>query len=161
MINSLSYTFYFTGPLFLYKNRGPPVGNLSKEVWIYVIRPDGSIIKTIYSSKSIVSKVLKVQYRIITYHLDKWIKGGINGHYIFSYELNAIELKKLMEISILKKTNYIKVWAYNAHTLGLISDVFSSLYEAACYFKVDYRSISNHLNTNVATLKSGVLVYFF
>lgn len=135
--------------------------NLAKKVWMYVIDADGSIVKTTHKSKGAVAKLLNVQDRIITNHIDKWIKGGINGHYIFSYELDTIELEKLLEISRLRKFNNNRVWAYNASTIELISDSFSSMQKAADYFKVDYRSILNHLDTNLATLKGGKSVLFF
>lgn len=59
---------------------------------MYLIDADGSIVKTTHKSKGVVAKLLNVQDRIITNHIDKWIKGGINGNYIFSYELDTIEL---------------------------------------------------------------------
>lgn len=46
-------------------------------------------------------------------------------------------------------------------TLELISDVFSSMKKAADYFNVDYRSLLNHLDTKLATLKGGKLVLLF
>ncbi len=110
------------------------------------------LVKTTHKSKGAVAKLLNVQYRIITNHIDKWIKGGINGNYIFSSELDTIELEKLLEISSLRKFNNNRVWVYNASTLKLISDSFSSMQKAADYFKVDYRSILNHLDTNLATI---------
>lgn len=134
--------------------------NLAKKVWMYFIEADGSIVKTTHESKGAVAKLLNVQDRIITNHIDKWIKGGINGHYIFSCKLDTIELEKLLEISSLRKFNNNRVWAYNASTLELISDSFSSLQKAADYFKVDYRSILNHLDTNLATLKVENLCCF-
>lgn len=135
--------------------------NLAKKVWMYVIDGDGSIVKTTHKFKGAVAKLLNVQYRIITNHIDKWIKGGIIGHYIFSSELDTKELEKLLEISRLRKFNNNRVWAYNASTLELISDSFSSMQKAADYFKVDYRSILNHLDTNLATLKGGKSVLLF
>lgn len=135
--------------------------NLAKKVWMYLIDADGSIVKTTHKSKSAAAKLLNVQDRIITNHIDKWIKGGINGHYLFSYELDNLELEKLLEISTLRKFNNNRVWAYNASTLELISDSFSSMQKAADYFKLDYRSILNHLDTNLATLKGGKSVLLF
>jgi NUMOD1 domain len=49
-----------------------------------------------------------------------------------------------MEISTLRKFNNCIVWAYNASTLELLSDSFTSIQKAADYFKVDYRSMLNH-----------------
>lgn len=119
--------------------------NIAKKVWMYFIEVDGSIIKTTYESKSAVAKFLNVQYKTITDHLYRWIKGGINGNYIFSYELDSLELEKLMEVSSLRKFNNCRVWVYNASTLELLSDSFSSMQKAADYFNVNYRSILNHL----------------
>ena len=39
--------------------------------------------------------------------------------------------------------------------------LFSSIQKAADYFNVDYRSILNHLDTNLATIKGGKLVLLF
>lgn len=128
---------------------------------MYSIGVDGDIIKTTYESKGAVAKFLNVQYKIITDHLDKWIKGGINGNYIFSYELDSLELEKLMEVSSLRRFNNCRVWVYNASTLELLLDSFSSMQKAADYFNVDYRSILNHLDTELATIKNGKLVLLF
>jgi len=38
---------------------------------------------------------------------------------------------------------------------------FNSMQKAAEYFKVDYRSIQRHLDTNKVTLKDGKLVLFY
>jgi|1185.fasta_scaffold43085_1 hypothetical protein len=128
---------------------------------MYFIEGDGTIVKTAYESKGAVAKFLNVQHRTITNHLDKWITGGINGNYIFSCELDSLELEKLLEISSLRKFNNCRVWAYNASTLELLSDSFSSMQKAADYFDVDYRSILNHLDTKLATIKGGKLVLLF
>lgn len=114
--------------------------NLAKKVWMYSIEEDGNIVKTIYESKGAVAKLLNVQHKTITNHLDKFIKGGIINNYIFSNELDSFGLNRLMEISSLRKYNNSRVWAYNASTLDLISDSFSSMQKAADYFNVDYRS---------------------
>lgn len=128
---------------------------------MYFIEADGSIVKTTYESKGAAAKLLNVQDRIITNHIDKWIKGGVNGHYIFSYQLDTKELEKLLELSSLRKFNNNRVWAYDVSTLELISDSFSSMQKAADYFKVDYRSILSNLDTNLATLKGGKSVLLF
>jgi len=135
--------------------------NIAKKVWMYFIEADGTIVKTTYEFKGVVAKLLNVQHGTITNHLDKWIKGGINGNYIFSSELDSLELEKLMEISSLRKFNNCRVWAYHASTLELLSDSFSSMQKAADYFNVDYRSILNHLDTKIATIKGGKLVLLF
>ena len=38
---------------------------------------------------------------------------------------------------------------------------FSSIQKAAEYFNVEYRSVLNHLDTELATKKGDYLVYFF
>jgi hypothetical protein len=66
-----------------------------------------------------------------------------------------------LEISLLRKFNNCRVWAYIASTLELLSDSFSSMQKAADYFNVDYRSILNCLDTKLATIKGGKLVLLF
>lgn len=102
-----------------------------------------------------------MQYLVITNHLDKWIKVGINGYYLFTHELSIPDLEKLIEFSSLRKTRNYTVWAYNAITLEFITNTFSSLQKGAEYFNVDYRSVLNHLDTGLATKKGEGLVYFF
>lgn len=94
--------------------------NIAKKVWMYFIEGDGTIVKTTYESKGAVAKLLNVQHRTITNHMDKWIKGGLNGNYIFSSELDNLELEKLKEFSTMRKFNNLKVWVYNASTLELM-----------------------------------------
>ena len=105
---------------------------------MYFIEVDGTIVKTTYESKGAVAKSLNVQHRTITNHLDKWITGGINQNYIFSYELDNFDgppaTEKLLEISSERKSKNCRVWAYNASTLELLSDSFSSMQKAADYF---------------------------
>nr|UEX92771.1 hypothetical protein [Ophiocordyceps lanpingensis] len=120
---------------------------------MYFIVQDGTIVKNTYESKGAVAKFLNVQHRIITNHLDKWIKGGIKGNYIFSYELDSLEIEKLKEISSLRKFNNCRVWIYNASTLELFTDPFTSMQKAADYFNVDYRSILNNLDTELGRLR--------
>ena len=58
--------------------------------------------------------------------------------------------------------NKLEVWAYEAKTLNLINNApFSSISAAANYFNVEYRTISRHLDTKVATNKNNLFVYFF
>ena len=54
------------------------------------------MIKPELYSKSTVAKLLDVQHLIITNHLNKLIKWGINGHYVFNYVLSELELEKLI-----------------------------------------------------------------
>jgi hypothetical protein len=78
--------------------------NIAKKIWMYFIESKDTVVKTELESKSAVAKLLGVQHLVITNHLDKLIKGGINGHYIFNHELNDLELEKLIEFSSLRKT---------------------------------------------------------
>lgn len=135
--------------------------NIAKKIWMYFIESKDTVIKTELESKSAVAKLLGVQHLVITNHLDKLIKGGINGHYVFNHELNDLKLEKLIEFSLLRKTKNRTVWAYNAITLELITDSFSSIQKAAEYFNVDYRSVVKHLDTELATKKGNYLVLFF
>jgi len=135
--------------------------NLPKKILMYYIESNGTVVKTEIESKSAVAKLLNVQYLVITNHLDKWIKAGINGYYLFTHELSSLDLEKLIEFSSLRKTRNCTVWAYNAITLELITNTFSSLQKAAEYFNVDYRSVLNHLDTELASKKGENLVYFF
>lgn len=134
---------------------------IAKIVWIYYIKADGTVVKTAYESIGAVVKALNVHHTVINNHLDKWIKGGIENNYLFSSELDSLELEKLMEISLLRKHNNLKVWVYDALTLELILDVFSSMKKAADYFNVDYRSLLKHLDTKIATMKGGKLILLF
>lgn len=155
-------SFELVEKLISYATKGLKLySNLAKKVWMYNIKSDGSIVKTTHKSKGAVAKLLNVHDRMINNHIDKWIKGGINGNYIFNYELDTKELEKLLEISSLRKFNNNKVWVYNASTLEQISNTFGSMQKAADYFKVDYRSILNHLDTKLATLKGGKSVLLF
>lgn len=139
--------------------------NQAIKIWSYYlplsyIGRKESPIKILYESKSLVSKSLNVQFNIITNHLDKWIPGGINGNYIFTKELDELELNKLKEVASLRKTNNIKIWAYSASNLELL-EVFNSMQKAADYFNVGYRSILNNLDTKLSTQKKDKLVLFF
>lgn len=104
---------------------------IAKNVWMYYLDKEGVVVKTKYESIGKVAKLLNVQHITINNHLDKWIKGGINGNYLFSYELDSLELEKLKEISTLRKYNNCKVWVYNASTLELMWDPFTSMQKAA------------------------------
>lgn len=130
-------------------------------MWKYYIKADGIVVKTAYESIGAVGKALDVHHTVINNHLDKWIRGGIEDNYLFSSELDSLGLENLIEISLLRKHNNLKVWVYDASTLELISGMFSSMKKAADYFNVDYRSLLKHLDTEIATMKGGKLVLLF
>lgn len=118
--------------------------NLAKKVWVYFVEANGAVTKTIYNSIGTIAKALDVHHTSINNHLDKWITGGLKGNYLFSAELNNLDLNKLMDTHSLRKFNNLNVWVYDALTLELI-DSFSSMQKAADYFNVDYRSLLKHL----------------
>ena len=130
---------------------------LPKKVLVYSV--SGEMLQ--FDSKEEAARFLNVQARTITNHIDKWIKGGINGYYLFSKELNNIEKQKLLKVSSLRKTNNCEVWVYDANNLQSIYGTFNSMQKAADHFNIDYRSILNHLDTNKATLKNDKLVLFY
>ena len=130
---------------------------LPKKVLVYSV--SGEMLQ--FDSKEEGARFLNVQARTITNHIDKWIKGGINGYYLFSKELNNIEKQKLLKVSSLRKTNNCEVWVYDANNLQSIYGTFKSMQKAADHFNIDYRSILNHLDTNKATLKNDKLVLFY
>jgi hypothetical protein len=47
---------------------------------MYFIESKDTVVKPELESKSVVAKLLGVQHLVITNHIDKLIKGGINGH---------------------------------------------------------------------------------
>lgn len=67
--------------------------NIAKKIWMYFIESKDTLVKTELESKSTAAKLLDVQHLVITNHLNKLIKGGINGHYVFNHELSDLELK--------------------------------------------------------------------
>lgn len=134
---------------------------IAKKIWVYFLNEKGNIVKNIYESKSAVAKLLNVQHGVINNHLDKWIIGGIKGNYVFSKELDNLEMEKFEELLSLRKFNNCRVWIYDALSLDLLADPFSSMQKAADYLNVDYRSILNHLDTELAIIKGGKSVLFF
>jgi len=136
--------------------------NVAVKVWKYYVRKDGIIDITTHESIGEVSKILGGQHtHVKNFHLDKWVKGGFNGHYLFTSELNHKNLELLKDFSLERKSRNINIWAYNGYTLELIKKVFTSAHNAALYFNVDYRSILVHMDTNKPTVKNGKRVFFF
>jgi len=132
---------------------------LSKKVLAYKLNGSVIVSPLRFDSKEACAKFLNVQFRTITNHIDKWVKGGINGYYLFSKELNNIEKEKLIEVSNMRKTNNCEVWVYDANNLKSIYASFNSMQKAADHFNVDFRSILRHLDTNKATIKNGKLFF--
>lgn len=89
----------------------------SRKVWVYSIDTKSNIVKNIYNSIGETTKVLNVQHGTVNNHLDKWIPGGIQNNYLFSYELDNLNIEKLKEVHLSRKHNNLNVWVYDANTL--------------------------------------------
>lgn len=70
---------------------------------MYFIESKDTVVKTELESKSTVAKLSDVQHIVITYHLNKLIKGGIHSHYLFNHELINLELENLIKFTSVKK----------------------------------------------------------
>lgn len=87
---------------------------LAKKVWVYTENGETLFFEPLpfglqaKGSKEGAARYLNVPFINITNHLDKWIKGGINGNYLFSKELNDIEKEKLLGIFNLRKLIIVK-----------------------------------------------------
>lgn len=133
---------------------------ISKKVWVYSIDTKSNIVKNIYNSIGETIKILNVSHNSVNNHLDKWIPGGIKNNYLFSNELDNLNIERLKEVHFSRKHNNLNVWIYDANTLELIGN-FNSIKKAADYFNVDYRSLINHLDTKEAINKGGIFIYLF
>lgn len=146
--------------------RNTPKGLLNKvtpiKIWVYDAKTLKLIEGSPYDSKNKASLALGISTRVIDYFLDKDKAEGVKGNYIYSRPLNDKEIKNLLEFSKnLELGNKREVYAYDAYTLDLINNSpFSSIQDAADYFKVNYRTISRHLNTKLAAMQDKMLVYF-
>jgi len=134
--------------------------NIAKKVWAYDARTLELIKQSPFDSKSQASKVLNISRDIISYFMDTKKAEGIKGTYFFSNKLNKEEIQKLLNnVNSLKLGNKKKVWIYDAETLKLVNNMpYASLKLAAEYLKVDYRTITRHLDTKISTSKK---VYLF
>jgi hypothetical protein len=137
--------------------------NIAKQVWAYNAKTLELIKGSPFPSKSQASTSIGVSRNVITYFIDTWKAEGVKGTYLFSRPLGAKEVESLIESSQrLELGNKIKVWVYDTKTLELVNNSpFSSLLSAANHFKVNYRTISRHLDTKLASSQNKTLVYFF
>lgn len=137
--------------------------NVAKGVWAYDAKTLELISGSPFSSKTQASSSIGISRNVINYFIDTWKPEGVKGTYLFSRQLDNKEVAKLLESSLsLVLGNKVEVWAYNAQTLDLIKDSpFTSLLVAANYFNVNYRTISRHLDTKLATIINKTLVYLF
>ena len=133
------------------------------KVWCYDAKTLELIKGSPFDSKVKASKALGIRRSVIDYFLDTGKAEGVIGTYLYSRPLSDKEIKNLLQASEnLQLGNKIKVWAYNAQTLELINNSpFYSLLDAASYFNINYRTITRHLDTKIATLQNKTLVYFF
>jgi hypothetical protein len=133
------------------------------KVWVYEAKTLELVKGSPFFSKRKASMGLGISRRVIDYFLDKGKAEGVKGNYLYSRPLDDKEIKSLIKVSKnLELGNKRKVWAYNAKTLELINNSpFPSIQLAANYFNVEYRTISRHLDTKLATLKKKIYVYFF
>lgn len=116
-----------------------------------------------FLSKTKASTPLGIGRSVIDYFLDTGKAEGVKGNYLYSRKLKATEIKSLLKQSgKVKMGQKVKVWAYNANNLELINNsAFNSIWDAAAYFKVNYRTISRHLETKKATYQDDTIVYLF
>jgi len=147
--------------------KNTPKGLLNKvtpiKIWAYDAKTLNLIEGSPFDSKNKASLALGISTRVIDYFLDKDKAEGVKGNYIYSRPLSDEIIQNLLENSQnLELGNKREVYAYNANTLNLINNSpFSSIQDAADYFKVNYRTISRHLDTKLATIQDKMLVYFF
>jgi hypothetical protein len=161
-----NYLFY-TEPLKEFNNINELVNESKKELNLKNILPKKVFVYNCkaeilnFDSIESVAKFLNVSSSIIRIHIDKLIKGGINGHFLFSKILNNLDKNKLIKFAKLRKTNNLKVWVYDANNFNFNLGKFKSLQKAADNLNLDYRTIVIHLDTNKVTLKNGKLLLFF
>ena len=143
-----------------------PLNNLeSKPVWVYCIDNDKVLLvnNEPFKSRELTAKFLNTSHNIVRYYMDSWEGRGYRGYYLFSRFLTDKEINSLRKIWTLgPSTHKTQVWAYEAKSLKLINNSsFVSMQKCAEFFNVDYRSISNNLDTKLAIDKNGHFIYLF
>lgn len=140
-------------------------GNIAKKVWVYHMVNDTVVLvnNQPFPSREQVAKFFNTATNAVLYYIDSWKSQGFKGYYLFSKPLVDLELIRLLELSKEKPLKpKVLVWAYDAHTLELINSApFLSMQKCAEYLNSDYRSIAKHLDTKLATLRTGMWVYLF
>ena len=139
------------------------VSNIAQKVWAYDAVTLDLIENSPFESKSQASNMLGISRNVINYFIDTKKPEGVKGTYLFSKSLEKSEIQSLKKLSgDITLGNKIKVWAYDAIALDLINhEPFSSISVAADYFNVNYRTITRHLDTKLATKQNKMSVYFF
>lgn len=137
--------------------------NIAKEVWVYDAKTLDSVMGSPFPSKTQASASIGVSRNVISYFIDTWKAEGVKGRYIFSRPLLEREITKLQGLSgTVKLGNKQAIFAYDAQRLELITNSpFASIQLAAVYLKVNYRTISRHLDTKLATTQYKKYIYFF
>jgi hypothetical protein len=136
---------------------------IAVKVWSYDAKNLDFIKGSPFDSKTKASKALGISRPVIDYFLDTGKPEGVRGTYLYTRPLTDREIKNLILVSEnLQLGNKVKVWVYNAKTFELINNSpFPSLLDTANYFNVNYRTITRHLDTKLATMQNKTLVYFF
>jgi hypothetical protein len=103
---------------------------------------------------------------LVNSYLDSSNPKDLKGYYLFNNPLDSDQLNSLPELSkklkTLTRSNLKSVWVYDAETMELINGTpFPSINKCTEYFKVDSRSIVNNMDTKLAVVKKGLIIYFF
>lgn len=140
-------------------------GSMRKKVWIYSVLSDQPVLVNgqPFSSREQAAKFLNTSHNAVRYYVDSLKSQGIKGYHLFNKPLTSEELANLFELSKKKPLHLkVSVWAYNAKTFELINNTpFTSMQKCAEYFNLDYRTILDKLDTELATQQNGQLLYFF
>lgn len=139
------------------------ISNIAQKVWVYDAKTLDLITGSPFQSKLQASNTMGISRRNINYSIDTKKPEGVKGTYLFSKPLKESEIKSLRELSEdIRIGNKVKVWAYDALNMDLINnEPFSSIFDAAKYFNVNYRTVNRHLDTKLITKQNKMSVYFF
>ena len=137
--------------------------NIATNVWAYDAKTLELIKGSPFFSKTQASKAIGISRNVINYFIDTNKAEGVKETYLYTRPLTDAEIKNLMVVSQnLQLGNKVEVWVYNAKTLELVNNSpFPSLLYAANYFNVNYRTITIHLDTKLASMQNKTWVYFF
>lgn len=144
-----------------------PLSDLeSKPVWVYCIDSNNKVLlvnNEPFKSRESAAKFLNTSHNVVRYYMDSWEGRGYKGYFLFSRLLTDIEINSLREIWISEPlTRKTQVWAYDVKSMELINNSsFVSMQKCAEFFNVDYRSISNNLDTKLTINKGGQFIYLF
>ena len=142
--------------------------NSPKKVWVYTIK-NGRVIlvnNKPFPSRRDAVEFLNTSASLVNSYLDSSNPKDLKGYYLFNNPLDSDQLNSLPELSkklkTLTRSNLKSVWVYDAETMELINGTpFPSINKCTEYFKVDSRSIVNNMDTKLAVVKKGLIIYFF